>query len=251
MELSYYRTGFIKAVKLYYSSFCDLFSYLNYVSHETLDTLDNISLTLVWILGLPQQTESSYMVTDEGKTHVGSRVFRYLRFFPNQIRIWWHGKAVMVTRQDELRARQAIDLVNAKQESTVVLQHTDGVKDFTITVPRRTHRRGTYDIVMTVKFSNPGIEIDTGANRLVAKRLLYNAMRDADWRTVDIAKQLPIALEMVFIPTDEEIIAHRVRASATLAARHREHESVKFARDRPSIWYWFGRVNRSKPISEC
>jgi len=157
----------------------------------------------------------------------------------------------MVTLQDEQLAREAIDLINAKQESTVVLQHTDGVKDFTIAVPRRTHRRGTYDIVMTVKFSNPGIEIDTRANRLVARRLLYNAMKDADWRVVDISRQIPVALEMVFLPTDEEIIADRIRSTATFAARHREHNSVKFYRESPTWSNWFGKVVPSKPLSDC
>lgn len=54
---------------------------------------------------------------------------------------------------------------------------------------------------------------DTAADRICAKRWLAEAMKAADMRDVDAVCLIPLVVEMLFVPSVEEVFAHRLRHS--------------------------------------
>lgn len=67
-----------------------------------------------------------------------------------------------------------------------------------------------------------GLLKDTPANRKVVNEWLIKAMRDDDVRVVDVARHLPICVELALLPTEADVTASRMRRSAAFTARKTE-----------------------------
>jgi len=114
-------------------------------------------------------------------------------------------------------------------------------------VSRRNHTRYITDLVDECKISIEGITVETKANRLVARRWLSKRMVSRGMRTHHIKTMLPIAVEMVFVLNEYEIIAHQLRYSKAILDR-RDLQATKYTpRHRPSFFNWFG-AKRSVPV---
>jgi hypothetical protein len=167
-------------------------------------------------------------------------------------RIWMRTYGVTTTAQDDVAALESIDCVDGLH-SVVIGRHQNEEGDEVVLerpLPTRNHRSGTYELVMEIKYANPGIEVDNVANRLVAQRLLVLSMKERNWRTADIAHQLPYALELVFIPSFSDISARRMTATQAIMARKAAYTELVYHRERPTLWNWFGRMIRPEPIPQ-
>jgi hypothetical protein len=89
----------------------------------------------------------------------------------------------------------------------------------------RSHRRRWVgQVARKVKLNFGGTPKDTEANRLAIWREAVRTMKqltDGDHRTTHMTRDLPIIVELVLIPTEEEIEAKRVSESWQFLLRRR------------------------------
>lgn len=90
----------------------------------------------------------------------------------------------------------------------------------------------------------------TLANRLVAKKFLFDNMKLHGMRTSHISKVLPLALELSFVPSTYEVAAKRLAASQSVSERVESANAVSWRRDRPTIFNWFGRIKRETKLAD-
>lgn len=117
----------------------------------------------------------------------------------------------------------------------------------TTLVSHRNHSRFIADLVDECKIAIEGITVETKANRLVARRWLSKRMVARGMRTHHIKTMLPLAVEMVFVLNEYEIIAHQLRYSKAVLDRKDLQATTYTPRHRPSIFNWFG-AKRSVPV---
>jgi hypothetical protein len=87
------------------------------------------------------------------------------------------------------------------------------------TRPQRHRFAGNAARAAKVRFSLP---VDNHANRLAVHAFLREWMRDHGHRPSHIARDLPIAVELVFCPSESELLASRLRSGCDIVAeRHR------------------------------
>lgn len=63
------------------------------------------------------------------------------------------------------------------------------------------------------------------ANRLMVRRYLLNEMRVKKMRPSHIAQYIDIAVSMVFVPSENEIIARKLEAASSVTQRVSEFET--------------------------
>jgi hypothetical protein len=86
------------------------------------------------------------------------------------------------------------------------------------TRPQRHRFAGNAARAAKVRFSLP---TDNRANRLAVHAFLREWMKDHGHRPSHIARDLPIAVELTFCPSEAEILAKRMRSGcASMAERH-------------------------------
>lgn len=110
----------------------------------------------------------------------------------------------------------------------------------------RYHKRFLSEVVDECKIAIEGISVETQANRLVARRWLSKRMVAQGMRPSHIKVILPIALEMVFVLNEYEIIAHQLRNSKAILDRKALATTVYTPRHRPTVLNWLG-APRAKP----
>jgi hypothetical protein len=87
------------------------------------------------------------------------------------------------------------------------------------TQPQRHRFAGNAARAAKVRFSLP---VDNPANRLAVHAFLREWMKDHGHRPSHIARDLPIAVELTFCPSEAEVLAARMkRGNEMIAERHR------------------------------
>lgn len=81
-----------------------------------------------------------------------------------------------------------------------------------------------------------GILRDSEANRLVAQRVILDYLKEHKVRPYDIQRIVPVAVELVFVPDHNQILAKRVRVSRAKEQRHDELAHVSQHRPFWKVW---------------
>jgi len=102
------------------------------------------------------------------------------------------------------------------------------------------------EVVALCKISIEGIREDTKANELVGRRWLSMQMQKDKLRPKHIARILPEAVQMLFIPDKHEVRARQSRYSNAVLDRLDEYNANYTPRHRPTVWNWFG-ARRFRP----
>lgn len=162
-------------------------------------------------------------------------------------RTWFFGRTV-----EEHVEAEGVDLIEALDcDDQPAVEVLPEIEDFNqvLDVDRRPRMRFQYAafIATSCKIANPGIGIENNANRLVAARWLGDQMKARGVRERHIKKLLPVALELVFIPNEDELYAVQLRQTRAVRSRLEEHNSVWYSRDRPFVFNWFGRRHHRAP----
>ncbi len=135
-------------------------------------------------------------------------------------------------------------------EVEVLASHTLGLIDNPVDdtpEPVRQRRRYTVEIAQDCRMAIPGVGEESKANRLVARHWLYQKMVEHGVRPSHIRVILPLALELVFVPSQYEVTAMEMRNSSAFTTRNQAYEQQVFNRAHPSIWNWFGS-KRYRPL---
>lgn len=111
----------------------------------------------------------------------------------------------------------------------------------------RYHKRFLSEVVDECKIAIEGISVETQANRLVARRWLSKRMVAQGMRPSHIKVILPLAVEMVFVLNEYEIIAHQLRSTKAILDRKALATTVYTPRHRPNVFNWLG-AKRAQPV---
>lgn len=139
-------------------------------------------------------------------------------------------------------------LANELVEDSDTAMHLAYTHDSDVLPTPRQRMRFITDLVDECKIAIEGVGVESEANRLVARRYLSKKMVARGMRPQHIKTMLPIAVEMVFVPNEFEVIAHQLRYSKALLDR-KDLAGVKYTpRYQPSIFNWFG-AKRPVPVA--
>jgi hypothetical protein len=105
------------------------------------------------------------------------------------------------------------------------------------------HRRVMYrqrhgfmrDMVATIKL-DIGTPVDDPANRKVVRKMVSQAIKKHKMHTSDATMIAPLAIEMIFLPSDAEIRASDFRRSATAKRRLKRGQHSKSSGDGFLLW---------------
>jgi len=170
-------------------------------------------------------------------TRVVQTTYRKTAYFAR----WWqmlYGR--MVTPTQERDAEAAVASLDMIEESPHYAPES--------CTQSRVRRNAVVDIVDTVRLANPGITVDTEANRLVARDILYKSFKEAGWRITHIKRDLPIALEMVFVPNYFDLEAQAFKNSRVVIERKRMYNQNVYSRQRWSLFNWIGKMQSADPV---
>jgi len=137
----------------------------------------------------------------------------------------------------------AIDQPDADEEA-IETDHTEGDK-----TSYRSRPSYLSNVVAECKISIEGITVETKANMLVGQRWLSKKMLSDGLRPTHIARILPIAVQLLFVPDKYQMLAVQMRSSKAILDRLDEYNVSYTARHPPSIFNWFGAVRR-RPVVE-
>jgi len=105
------------------------------------------------------------------------------------------------------------------------------------------------EVVAECKISIEGITKETAANALVGRRWLSKKMQGDGLRPTHIARILPTAVEMLFVPDKYELEAEQFRLSKAVLNRLDEYQTGYTARHPFSLWNWLGsKRSRPRPV---
>lgn len=102
------------------------------------------------------------------------------------------------------------------------------------------------EAVNQCKISNPGINHESAANRMVAHRWLHAHFTARKMRPSHIMKMLPLAIEAVFIPNQYEVEALKMRNSRAFMDRLEQIDTEYVSRGPAWLFNWMG-TRRSRP----
>jgi hypothetical protein len=115
-------------------------------------------------------------------------------------------------------------------------------------------RRRNHDVAIAVeaaadaKLALPLMRERTQANEAVAHHFIRTYLRARDVRITHMARILPIAVALVFIPNESEIFARKLMATPLFVERVEEQSREYYSREAPWLGNWFGRKVKPKPI---
>lgn len=153
----------------------------------------------------------------------------------HRIRGWLSGSSI---REEQ----QALHSDTAR----IVDEDTDPIEGDVVRDPR-VRRSFMASIVAETVNSIPGVQVDTPANRLVAKHRLNALCVAHGVRPTHIRTILPIALELVFVPSETDIEAVQFRNSRAVLDRIRERDRPWYTHERPWLFNWLGE-RRRRPV---
>lgn len=168
--------------------------------------------------------------------------FFLLKNIGPRIKRWLYG--LQVHDAVEILAQELV----VDSDLSVQLEESCSSSDGSLT-PRQ-HKRYISELVDECKIAIEGVGVETQANRLVAQRWLSKRMSSRGMRVCHIKTILPIAVEMVFVQNEYEIIAHQLRSSRAILQRKALAAEKYTPRHRPTILNWLGAPRAQPRIVE-
>jgi len=157
-----------------------------------------------------------------------------------KIRDWWYGSRLSHEAQAQF------------SEIVTIIDHPVDEDITADDVHNRTRKRSAFitSIVAETVNSIPGIQVDSVANRMVAKHKLNALCVARGVRPSHTRHILPIAVELVFTPTWSDIEAAQFRNSRAVLDRIRDRDATWYTKERGWLFNWFGeRRSRTSPTT--